>query len=108
MLFFILISRHYIIIGFTNHADNYEMEQVPCVEQEEEVENVYIIDRFEGNYAIVEDSNQQMKKILKSKLPKAAREGDCLKKEGGEYVLAEAETAKRRKDIEDLMSSLFE
>jgi hypothetical protein len=59
------------------------------------------IDRFEGDYAIVETSKGAVN-IPRADIPKAAREGDVL-------VLGvdKAETEKRRERIDGMMNPLF-
>ena len=60
-----------------------------------------IIDRFEGNYAVVE-INSEMISIPKSVLPSNAKEGDVLK-----IIIDDNETDKRKKHIENLMNKVF-
>ena len=54
-----------------------------------------IIDRFEGDYAVVE-TESGMIDIERSKLPANAAEGDVIELCGGVYVINSAETAERR------------
>ena len=68
----------------------------------------YIIDRFEGSFAVCEDESRQMRDIEKSKLPKGAKEGDCLLENNGVYVLDSARTDQRRKRIQEKMEKLWE
>ncbi|HEY3445717.1 MAG TPA: DUF3006 domain-containing protein [Myxococcales bacterium] len=71
------------------------------------------IDRFEGKYAVIDfgDAKPPMN-ILKSKLPKAAKEGQWLDLEmkGDKLVKAkvnQGKTDSMKKEIEDLMKDLF-
>jgi hypothetical protein len=66
-----------------------------------------IIDRFEGIYAICEQADRNMIKILKSKLPAGAKEGDVLIIEGENLRIDSAETSKRRKIAEDMMHDIW-
>ena len=61
-----------------------------------------IIDRFEGEYAIVEVAIGQFVNIPKVLIPNA-NEGDVIKIE-----IDKKETEERRKHIQDLMNSVFE
>lgn len=61
-----------------------------------------IIDRFEGEYAIVELEVGYFVNIPKVLIPDAS-EGDVIKIE-----VEEKETEKRKKHIRDLMNSVFE
>lgn len=72
-----------------------------------------IIDRFEGDYAVVEidESSSNNKKrfidILKTKLPKDAKQGDCVII-GVDITIDKEETLKRKVKIEGLFEELFE
>lgn len=68
-----------------------------------------IIDRFEGEYAVCEDScTGKYLHIPKVLLPRGIQEGDCLRTgtQEGEWLIDTAETARRRtllkKRLEDL------
>ena len=65
---------------------------------------MFIIDRFEGNMAVIEYNGRAFN-LPKNLLPKEAKEGDVLK------ILINVdreETEKRREKIENLMDELFE
>ncbi len=66
-----------------------------------------IIDRFEGELAVVE-FDDEMKDIPKSKLPKKANVGDVLIFDGDKITISKEETGKLKKEIDDLMDELFE
>ncbi|MFJ8264780.1 DUF3006 domain-containing protein [Peribacillus asahii] len=66
-----------------------------------------IIDRFEGNIAVIE-FDEEMKDILKDKLPKGANVGDVLVFDGDQIAIDKQKTDKLKKEIEDLMDELFE
>ena len=59
-----------------------------------------IIDRFEGDYAVVEYGDKQYCNLPRALVPADAREGDTLK-------LSKI-TTDRKERIENLMDSLFE
>ena len=58
------------------------------------MQKVGIIDRFEGEYAVVEREDQGMLKIPRSELPHDAHEGDVLVRIDGVHKVDPAETAK--------------
>jgi len=62
-----------------------------------------IIDRFEGDYAVVEIENGTTVDMPKVLIPKEAKEGDVL-----EILINQEETKTRREKIEDLMKELWE
>lgn len=68
----------------------------------------YIIDRFEGSFAVCEDENKKMHNIERSKLPPEAREGDVLDVDGKAYKVDAAATEARRRDISKLVRDIWE
>jgi len=62
-----------------------------------------IIDRFEGDYAVVELEDRSTANLLRSLVPPGAREGDVLVIE-----IDKNATAERRKKIQKLMEELWE
>lgn len=66
-----------------------------------------IIDRFEGDYAILEDNNNHYE-IKKSELPQGCREGDVIISQDGIYIIDEEQTRLRREAIQKLQRSLWE
>ncbi len=62
----------------------------------------FIIDRFEGNYAVVELENKEMINISKKILPEEACEGNVIS-----VVIDQEETMKRKKKIKQLMDDLW-
>ena len=63
-----------------------------------------IIDRFEGDWAIIE-YDAQFFKLPKSLLPPDAEEGDMLELH---ITINESATAERKNKIQELMDDLFE
>lgn len=61
------------------------------------------IDRFEGDYAVVELENREMADLPKSLVPSGANEGDIL-----EITLDLDETEARKRRIEKLTEGLWE
>ncbi|MGN0453807.1 MAG: DUF3006 domain-containing protein [Ruminococcus sp.] len=67
----------------------------------------YIIDRFEGDTAVLEDENKEFLNVPKSILPENANEGDCLVFKDGKYIIDEETTKELKEEISDLMDELF-
>lgn len=55
-----------------------------------------IIDRFEGDYAVIEFEGKTMVDILKRDLPASLREGDVIQCTEGAYVFDELETKRMK------------
>ena len=68
----------------------------------------FIIDRFEGDMAVLEGDGGVMRDIPRRELPPEARPGDVLRYEKGVFRADEAATGKRRAEIERQMRDLFE
>lgn len=69
----------------------------------------YIIDHFEGSYAICEEENKTMSKIPKYKLPLGCKEGDTLVLDSdGMYRLDMSGHKANKSRIKNKMSRLFE
>jgi hypothetical protein len=66
-----------------------------------------IIDRFEGEYAVVELQDGKMMNINKTKLPTGVQEGMVI--HISEVItIDKAETVKRKKEIQKLTEGLWE
>ncbi|MGO1469527.1 MAG: DUF3006 domain-containing protein [Tissierella sp.] len=63
----------------------------------------FTIDRFEGNFALVELENNDIIDISVSILPEGSKEGDVLK-----IIIDKEETEKRKKRIEEKFKKLLE
>lgn len=67
-----------------------------------------IIDRFEGEYAVVETQDGQLLTLQRSLCPDA-REGDVITFEPGKAVVTDDEATRRRKEkIRYLMDRIFD
>jgi hypothetical protein len=66
-----------------------------------------IIDRLEGEYAILEDNNNHYE-IKLSELPKGCKEGDVITTKDGFYTIDVEQTELRRKAILRLQRNLWE
>ncbi len=68
----------------------------------------FIIDRFEGMYAICEEEDKTMLSIPKYRLPLDCKEGDCIiLNTKGMYQKDNEVTMEREKRIRDKMDRLF-
>jgi hypothetical protein len=61
------------------------------------------IDRFEGEFAVVEMQSGEFVNMTKSLLPPNSKEGDVIS-----IKIDQTDTATRRAEIEDKMNRLFE
>ncbi len=68
----------------------------------------FILDRIEGDKAVLECENGKFVTLDIKSLPKKISEGDVLYFEEGSYFLDESETERRKEKIKGLMDSLFE
>ncbi|MFJ7831853.1 DUF3006 domain-containing protein [Peribacillus sp. NPDC097284] len=66
-----------------------------------------IIDRFEGEIAVIE-FDEEMKDISKTSLPKGVKVGDVLLFNGESITIDKQVTKKLKKEIDELMDELFE
>ncbi len=68
---------------------------------------MFIIDRFEADFAVLAALNGEMRQLPREKLPPDAKEGDCLTETAGIYALDRAATARRKKRIEGKLERLL-
>ena len=61
-----------------------------------------IIDRFEGNYAVVEFSDKKTADFPRELIPEGAEEGNVL-----DITIDYEETKKRKEEIADLMEDMW-
>ena len=66
-----------------------------------------ILDRFEEDFAICEKDGEAFEKIPKRLIGKNVSEGDVIILSDGIYVTDQAETEKRKKEINDKFYGLF-
>lgn len=67
----------------------------------------FVIDRFEGEFAVLEDENGSFQNIKKSFLPQNAKESDCVIFKDGKYTISEEQTESLKQEIDELMEDLF-
>lgn len=68
---------------------------------------LYIIDRFEGGFAVIEHGDEMLN-IKRENLPDNAKPGDVLVIIGGQYTVDKEQTDARRNEIRRLQNELFE
>lgn len=66
----------------------------------------YIIDRFEGEFAICELPSGAHENYPIEQLPKGVKEGDLLIREGDRFVIDREKTEQRRRTISMLQRKL--
>ena len=67
---------------------------------------MYIIDRFEGDIAVIE-TDSAMIELPRRLLPPEAAEGDVLCKDGDAYQIDTVATQQRREEIARMMKGLW-
>ena len=67
----------------------------------------FVIDRFEGEFAVLEDENGSFQNIKKSLFPQNAKESDCVIFKDGKYTISKEKTESLKQEIDDLMEDLF-
>lgn len=67
-----------------------------------------VIDRFEGDYAVVELENQSVINIERCNIPQGAAEGDVINIEDGRITINSEETIRRRAAIKKLTDDIWE
>ena len=68
----------------------------------------YVIDRFEGEYAILTDSIGKAYDTLREELPSEVREGDILHESEGAYSIDKELTAQSREKLQKIFDELAE
>jgi len=66
-----------------------------------------IVDRIEGQLAVIEFPDRTTKDVPLNELPKELKPGDCFWYRNGHYVVAPEETIKRKAVIIELMKSMW-
>lgn len=66
-----------------------------------------ILDRFEGELAVLETQERKIIMIPRSRLPEGVCEGDVIYEENGVYGVDLEETKHRKAEINELMQGLW-
>lgn len=78
------------------------------MERLEKMEQELVIDRFEGNIAVCEDSKTGKKvEISKENLEEGLKEGSIIKEENGKYVQVKEKQEEIEDRIKDKMNKLW-
>jgi len=67
----------------------------------------FIVDRFEENYAVLENEMGKTVDVLRNEIPDA-KEGDIIILRKGKYIIDTEETSRRKKIIAEKLRKLFE
>lgn len=70
--------------------------------------NMYIVDRFEGDMAVLEGDGGVMRDIPIRALPAGVKQGDVLTEEHGAFRVDRDATQRRAESIHKQMRDLFE
>lgn len=68
----------------------------------------YILDRFEGDFALIEQADKTMLQVSKKDLPAETKEGCVLKLQDGIWTVLHAETQERATQIRSKMDKLWQ
>lgn len=86
---------------------NSTSEEIELAKKLDAIEE-YSIDRFEGEYAVLENRNtNEMKPIKRDMLPSNIKEGSILQYVNGKYMYNEELTKEETKRIQDRMNKLW-
>ena len=67
----------------------------------------YVIDRFEGRFAVLEAENGEFTGVERARLPDQAREGSVVVHELGAFRLDEQATQERRAHMREKLGALW-
>ena len=67
----------------------------------------YIVDRIEGDVAVLERDDLELVDVPLTELPEGVRQHDCLEVEDGAWRIDRDRTAERKRRIEEKMRRLF-
>ena len=67
----------------------------------------FVIDRFEGEFAVLENEDGGFQNIKKSLLPQITKESDCVIFKDGKYTISKEKTESLKQEIDELMEDLF-
>jgi len=72
------------------------------------MKELYIIDRIEGDYIIIESPSGEMVNAERNRIKGNFREGDCLILENNYFIIDEKATKKRKEEVEKLMKGMWD
>lgn len=68
----------------------------------------FIVDRIEGNIVVCEDDNLNIIEMRIDSILGDVKEGDVITADRDRYMVNKEETAKRKKQIEELMKGMWD
>jgi hypothetical protein len=68
---------------------------------------VWIIDRFEGEFAILEGDDGKLFSALRENLPHGCREGSVLRRQGEDFLMDFPQEHARREKLSQTQQNLF-
>lgn len=72
------------------------------------MKELYIIDRIEGDYIVIESPSGEMVNAEKNKIIGNFREGDCLILKNNYFIIDKEATEARQKEVENLMKGIWD
>lgn len=72
------------------------------------MEEIYIVDRIEGDYIVIEDNQSNIININKNEFSENINEGDVLIKIDNKYTVDKDKTNFRKENINKILKSLWE
>jgi hypothetical protein len=69
--------------------------------------NSFVLDRFEGGFAVLEDENGELHNFPRENFPEHSREGDIFTLENGLFKLDSENTQKKHEQNRSLLDDLF-
>ncbi|WP_024613694.1 DUF3006 domain-containing protein [Clostridium sp. Ade.TY] len=69
--------------------------------------NLYIVDRCEGEYYILQSLDNEILNVPKNKFSIELKSGDVVYEEKNKYYYSKEETTKRKKHINELMKGMW-
>ena len=86
---------------------NHTSEEIELAKKLDAIEE-YSVDRFEGDYAILENrKTNEIRNVKKDMLPKNIKEGSILQYVNGKYLYNEERTQEETNRIQDRMNKLW-
>ena len=86
---------------------NHNSEEIELAKKLDAIEE-YSVDRFEGEYAVLENrKTNELKQVKRDMLPTNIKEGSILQCVNGKYMYNEELTKEETKRIQDRMNKLW-
>ena len=93
--------------NIVSDGNNLSSDEIELAKKLDAIEE-FTIDRFEGNFAVLEDRNTgKMLDVKREDLPENIKEGDILDKINGKYTVNHEKTFETKERIKDKMKNLW-